>query len=353
MEKNLYEVLGVEKTATSEEIKKAYRNLSKKHHPDLNPDDKESEEKFKEIVVAHEVLFNPEKRKQYDMFGSTKNNQYNNADLWEMAKRKYEEFFGGSFNNYQRQKVLGKTIRIGLELTLEELYSGTTKKIKYKHKPICSDCSGHGGDDKQICHNCNGSGHIQTTIGRGNMIFTQSKLCDICHGSGVIVSNNCKTCSGTGVLEKDNEIEIPISPGVQDGFTFILTGGGDGIKHGDNGDLHVRILTKKHNTFERDNANLILNKDIPYYDLILGTDIYINTIGGKQIKVDIKPLTKPNTTVRLQKHGLPVFNTNLIGDLYIKLNCKYPDELSDFEKEKLIEIKNNETKDREHNNKKK
>lgn len=338
--KDYYEILGVSKDASEDEIKKAYRKLAIKYHPDklANASEKERQEgenKFKEISEAYEVLSNSDKRYQYD--------NGNNLDLDEIFSRFHANPFETFFNNENREKInKGSNIRINLEITIEDAYNGIEKTIKYARYEPCSSCNGTGSKDgkETKCPHCNGSGMISETIqmGPGSFSFSQ-RPCPNCNGSGHIITNPCTNCKGKGVIQNKTTQTIKIPKGISDGMAFAIRGignapiGGKGV----NGDLIVNITVKKNDYFERpDELNLIHRDEVPFNECLLGFTKEYKAIDGSTVTVKAPELTPHGKVFIFKGKGMPhPQNPYIVGDYAVVINYKLPDKLTDEQKKKL------------------
>lgn len=361
--RDYYEVLGVEKTASADEIKKAFRKLALKYHPDKNPGDKEAEEKFKEVAEAYNVLRDTEKRKQYDQFGFAGMNGgggFSGAgmsmdDIFSQFGDIFEGFgfggFGGGFSSAyggsrRRSKPVfkGRDQRLRVELTLKEIVSGTSKKFKVKTDVTCPYCHGSGSSDGQeeTCPNCNGSGveirQQRTILG----VMQTQATCSHCHGEGKIIKNKCPHCHGDGIIPGENIVEINFPAGLEDGMMLQMDGkGGAGRHNGVPGDLHIVIKEIPDERFIRQGTNIIYNLLLTLPQAVLGGPIEVPTIDGRA-KINIAPGTQPGTTLRLKGKGIPEpqgYHRGK-GDEIINISVYIPEELSTPIKEQLKQNKN-------------
>jgi molecular chaperone DnaJ len=354
--RDYYEVLGVEKNATPEELKKAYRKLALQYHPDRNPGDKEAEEKFKEAAEAYDVLSNPEKKARYDQFGMAgMDGAYGQGgmdmnDIFSQFGSIFGDLFGGGFRTGfsgfsgggrgARRVLRGSNLRIKVKLTLEEIDRGCEKKIKVSKYVPCKTCNGTGSKDGKLetCPHCHGSGVVtetkRTILG---MMQTQS-ACPHCGGEGSVVKDKCHDCHGDGIVKSDEIITINIPAGVQDGMQLAMQGQGNAAPRGGiAGDLIVLVEEQEHDTFERQDANLYYNAFITFADAAMGASVEIPTLNGK-VKIKIEPGTPSGRVVRLRGKGLPVVNGYGRGDLLVCLNVWVPKELTREEKKMLEEM---------------
>ena len=340
--KDYYEILGVAKNATADELKKAYRKQAIKFHPDKNPGDKSAEEKFKEAAEAYEILSDDNKRANYDRFGHNAPGGFgggggpsfddifsNFGDIFGGGGGDpFDTFFGGGNRGRQRQTgVPGNNIRIKVSLTLEEIANGVEKKLKIKRYKNCSNCAGSGAKDSnsfQNCSTCGGSGavrRVQQTI-LGQMQTTST--CPTCNGEGKIVTGKCSNCSGEGREYTEDTVTIKIPAGVGEGMQLTLSGNGNaGQRGGRTGDLIVVISELEHNHLQREGNHLLYNLIISYADAVLGTSVEVPTLDGKA-KIKIEPGTPAGKLLRLKGKGLPQVNSYSKGDLIIQVNIFVP-----------------------------
>lgn len=353
--RDYYEVLGVSKNASADELKKAYRKLALQYHPDRNPGDKEAEEKFKEAAEAYDVLSNPDKKARYDQFGHAGvDGAYGQGgmdmnDIFSQFGSIFGDLFGGGgfrgFSGFggggaQRRVMRGSNLRIKVKLTLEEIDHGCEKKIKVSKYVPCKTCGGSGSRDGKLetCPNCHGTGVVtetkRTMLG---MMQTQS-ACPHCGGEGRIVKDKCHDCHGDGIVKSDEIITINIPAGVQDGMQFAVQGQGNAAPRGGvPGDLIVLVEEVEHDVFERQDANLYYNAFITFSEAALGASIEIPTLGGK-VKIKVDAGTPSGRVVRLRGKGLPVVNGYGRGDLLVSLNVWVPKTLNKEEKKMLEEL---------------
>lgn len=353
--RDYYEILGVGKSATEEELKKSYRKLALKYHPDRNPDDKDAEEKFKEAAEAYEVLSNKDKRAKYDQFGHAGVDGQgfggggagmNMDDIFSMFGDIFGGFGGGGFSGGfggqrsrgGRRVNKGSSLRIKVKLSLEDIEKGVEKKIKVNKYVSCKDCSGTGakeGSDTITCTQCSGSGYItqvQRTI-LGNM-QTQS-VCPSCQGEGKIIKDKCTSCHGEGIVKADEIITINIPAGVSDGMQISFPGlGNAGARNGVNGDLIVSVEELPHEEFERDGNNICHQTYITVPESILGTTIEVPTLGGKA-KFKIEQGMTSGKVYRLRGKGLPDVNGYGKGDILVRVDVWIPKSYSKEEKKML------------------
>ena len=353
--RDYYEVLGVSKTATADEIKKAYRQKAIQFHPDKNPGNKEAEEKFKEAAEAYEILSSAEKRQRYDQFGHKGmggnagfgGHDMSMDDIFSMFG---DIFGGGGFGGFGGfgggggrsrgpRQHRGSDLRVKVTLNLNEVLNGVEKKIKVKKYVPCNECKGtgaQGGSSYSTCNTCKGSGHvtrIQNTM-LGQMQTTSA--CPTCNGEGQIITNKCTHCQGEGVVRDEEVISIKIPAGVGEGMQLNVAGKGNaGRRSGINGDLFVIIQEEEHEELIRDGNNLIYNLFVTFPEITLGTTKEIPTVDSK-VKVKIEAGTQPEKTLRLRGKGLPDVNGYGKGDLLVRVHVWIPKKVNSEER-KILE----------------
>ena len=355
--RDYYEVLGVSKSATPEELKKAYRKLALQYHPDRNPGNKEAEEKFKEAAEAYEVLSNPEKRQRYDQFGFAgmggaggySGQGMSMDDIFSQFGDLFADFglgsiFGGGFGGGSRSggtvRERGGNIRVKVKMNLQEIEKGAKKKIKVSKYVTCDHCHGSGSEDgsTDTCPTCKGRGQVVRTV---NSIFGQmqtASTCPTCGGTGKVIKNKCTHCHGDGIVKGEEVIDIDIPAGVGEGMQLTLRGkGGAGPHNGVNGDLYVLIEEEPHPELERDGSNLIYNLFISVPQAILGTEAEVPTVSGK-VRVKIAPGTQSGKILRLRGKGLPVVNGYGNGDLLVYVNVWIPKKVTRDDEKLLQEL---------------
>ncbi len=371
-QKDYYEILGVSKDASDAEIKKAYRKLALKYHPDKNPDDKEAEHKFKEAADAYEVLGDPDKRKRYDQFGhagvgGAQGGGFGGAgggmsmdDIFDQFGDIFGGAFGGGFGQSRgggRRRRKGSNLRIKLELTLEEIATGVEKKVRVNKYGECGKCSGTGAKDGKAlhtCDTCHGSGQVTrvTNTILGQMQATQT--CPTCGGEGQSIKDKCPACNGDGIVRDEEEISLDIPAGVEDGMQLSVKGKGNAAARGGvPGDLLVVIEETPHEYFTREGKNLHYDLYINFADAALGANYEVPLIDGKKAKIKIEEGTQSGKTLRLKGKGLPSVETPGEGDLLVHVNVWTPQKLSKEEKEIIEQFRESENfaPDPSHNDK--
>lgn len=356
-QKDYYELLGVSKSASADELKKAYRKLAVKFHPDKNPGNAEAEAKFKEISQAYEVLKDPQKRATYDQFGHAAFSQGGGGgggmrgggftDPFDIFREVFgggrgggggifEEFFGGGGGG-SGGAAAGADLRYDLDITLREAAEGTEKEIIYRRPVVCDRCGGNGaepGTRKIKCPTCGGSG--QVTSNRGFISFRQ--VCPTCHGSGEILETPCKKCAGEGRVIENSRVKVRIPPGVDNGSRLRSAGKGEaGVGGGPAGDLYVVIHIEEHERFERRGDDLFCEIGIPFTKATLGGTVEVPTLTSRAT-LKIPAGTQSGTTFRLRGHGMPNLRSQAKGDQLVKVSIDVPKKLSAEEKEKLEEF---------------
>jgi len=339
MIKDYYEVLGVDKKVDDPTLKKAYRKLSKKYHPDVTPDDPQAEEKFKEVAEAYDVLSNKEKRQNYDMYGSATGggNPFGGGGNFNMDDI-FNSFFGGGNpfgGGRAQQKRRGGDIRVNIRVTLDDIFKGTHKKIKYKRKEECKTCNTTGGKHNP-CNQCKGRGVVNqihsTPMGR----IQNTVHCPSCGGKGKIITTPCNTCKGQGVNPNEEILEFNIPQGIMDGEVLALRGKGNAIQDGICGDLLVNIIEIPHEKFRRTGLDIHQRINLHYKDLVLGSPAELETLDGK-IRINVKKGTAVGHILRVPNKGLR--RDNQQGDMLIEVWLEIPQNLSEEEKKIISQIK--------------
>ncbi len=356
MKEDLYETLGVSKSASSSEIKKAYRKLAVKFHPDKNPDDPTAEEKFKEIGHAYEILSDDDKRAAYDRYGHSAfeggmggsgggGGFHDPMDIFSQVfggafggGGGFEDLFGGARRGGSRSRVQrGSDLRYDLDITLEEAAKGVEKELEIEKYVSCNTCDGSGsksGSGKQTCSTCGGQGAVAHQTG----IFIQQTTCPTCQGTGSTIKDPCDSCSGTGREQKMDRVSIRIPAGVNDGTRLRSTGNGDaGPAGGPAGDLYVFLEVVPHEVFERDGDTLQCEVPTPFSICTLGGEIAVPTLEGKA-SIKIPAGTQGGTLFRLRDRGVPNLQTGRKGDLLVEIRVEVPTKLNSDQKSKLTEF---------------
>ena len=363
--RDYYEVLGIEKTASQDEIKKAYRKLALKYHPDRNPDNKEAEESFKEAAEAYEVLSNDEKRSKYDRFGHSGmrggqdfhsyqdiNDIFSNfSDIFGGAfggSSIFDDFFGGGRTSSRSQGgrargVPGSDLKLTLKLSLEEIASGVTKKVKLKKHKKCGSCNGTGAEDDDAyvtCSVCNGSGEIRQVSRSVFGQFVNIGVCSNCSGTGKIIKNTCSTCSGDGRIYEEDTVKVNIPAGVTDNSYMTLRGEGNaGKQGGPAGNLIVVFQEAEHEYFERDDDNIIYDLFISYPEAVMGTEVEVPTLNGRA-KLKIEAGIEAGKFLKMREKGIQHLNRHGAGDQLVRVNIHVPKKISSKEKDLLKELQN-------------
>ena len=358
--RDYYEVLGVDKNASEEEIKKAYRKKAIQYHPDKNPGDKEAEEKFKEAAEAYDVLSDPQKRQRYDQFGhagvggASQSGGFGGGMSTEDIFSQFGDIFGGHFGSFGgfggfggqrggRRVNRGSDLRVKVKLSLKDIATGVEKKIKVKKYVACSHCHGtgaEGSDGTKTCDTCKGSG-VVTRI--ANTILGQMQTqttCPTCGGEGKVIVKKCTNCNGEGIVRDEEVITINIPAGVAEGMQLSMNGKGNAARHGGiNGDLLILVEEEPHPELLRDENDLIYNLLLSFPQAALGGSVEVPTVDGK-VKVKIDPGTQPGKVLRLRNKGLPSVNGYGTGDLLVNVSVYVPENLSQSEKDTLNSLEN-------------
>ncbi len=349
--RDYYEVLGVARSASAEEIKKAYRKLAIQYHPDKNPGNSEAEEKFKEAAAAYEVLSNAEKRQNYDRFGHSGPQMGGGGfgggmDMNDIFEQ-FGDIFGGAFGSSssrggQRGGQRGTNIRIKLKLSLEEISDGVTKKIKVNKYSGCSTCHGSGakaGTQPRTCSTCQGSGQVTQITNTFLGQMRTASICPTCQGQGSIITDKCTSCRGEGIERGEEVIEVRIPAGVEEDMQLNMRGKGNaGQRNAPPGDLLIVIEEEEHPLFKRDGQHVFYDLYLNIADAALGTTVEIPTLGGKA-RVKIDEGTQSGKTLRLRGKGLPSVNGGPRGDMFATINVWTPQNLSQEERKMLEGIR--------------
>ena len=351
--KDCYEVLGVEKSATEAEIKSAYRKLAKKYHPDMNPDNKEAEEKFKEVNDAYAILSDPEKRKKFDTYGAAafENGGMGGGGFGGFGGMDFDisdifsgfgDIFGGGFGGGRGARkngpVRGDDLLQRVFISFEEAAFGCKKDVKYTRVCKCNDCSGSGaapGTSPVTCSKCGGTGQINVQQRTPFGVMQTTRACDACGGAGQTIPTPCKSCRGTGLSNVSKELEVNIPAGIDHGQRITLRGmGNEGMRGGPAGDLYISVNVRPHAVFERDGFDIYCEIPITFTDAALGAQISIPTLEGKTT-YDIPEGTQSGTTFTLRGKGIPNINGRGRGDLIFKVVVEVPKSLNEAQKEAL------------------
>jgi molecular chaperone DnaJ len=349
--RDYYEVLGVARSASAEEIKKAYRKLAIQYHPDKNPGNSEAEEKFKEAAAAYEVLSNAEKRQNYDRFGHSGPQMGGGGfgggmDMNDIFEQ-FGDIFGGAFGSSssrggQRGGQRGTNIRIKLKLSLEEISDGVTKKLKVNKYSGCSTCHGSGakaGTQPRTCSTCQGSGQVTQITNTFLGQMRTASICPTCQGQGSIITDKCTSCRGEGIERGEEVIEVRIPAGVEEDMQLNMRGKGNaGQRNAPPGDLLIVIEEEEHPLFKRDGQHVFYDLYLNIADAALGTNVEIPTLGGKA-RVKIDEGTQSGKTLRLRGKGLPSVNGGPRGDMFATINVWTPQNLSQEERKMLEGIR--------------
>jgi molecular chaperone DnaJ len=351
--RDYYEILGVSKGASDDEIKKSYRKLAMKFHPDRNPNDKEAEAKFKEATEAYEVLKDAQKRAAYDNYGHAGANGqggfggghgggfegFDFSDIFGNFSDIFGDFGGGGASRKRSAASRGSDVRYNVEISLKEAFEGVTKNISFKIAASCADCKGNGSADgaqAQNCPNCKGSGKVRAQQG----FFIVERTCGNCAGTGSVIKNKCKTCGGEGRVNKDKKLAVKIPAGVDDGNRVRISGEGEaGQRGGSTGDLYVFVSVKKHQIFNRDNDDIFIEIPLKFTTAALGGSIEVPIIDGSKAQLKIPEGTQTNQQFRLKGKGMTVINSGgRRGDMMVKVILETPVKLSKEERDLLSKL---------------
>lgn len=348
MNKDYYNILEVDKNATKDEIKKAYRKLSKKYHPDVSKE-VESEAKFKEVSEAYDILSNDEKKDNYDRYGTSDGPSggfggfggfgggFNMEDIFGQ--------FGNIFGNKgrgrnQNNKKKGSDLRIKVSLNIHDIINGVVKNLKYKRQAKCEPCNGKGGNDVKKCTTCKGSGEIVTEQNSPFGIIQQSHSCNSCNGTGEEVLNKCNYCNGLGTQVKEQSVEVEIPKGVGNGMQMKMSGFGNYIRSGEDGDLIIIFDEIRDSYFRRDAGNIIIDKEISIIDATIGAVIVVKTPRG-DVNITIEAGTQVGKVIRVNGKGIEDINYGM-GSLIINIIIKIPKSITEEEKNILTNLRNSE-----------
>ena len=350
--RDYYEVLGIQKGASEDEIKRAYKKLARKYHPDMNPGDKEAEEKFKEVNEANEVLSDPTKKARYDQFGfaGVDPNYGAGGGGWGDGAAGFDfgdlgdifgSFFGGGFGGAQQRRngpQRGESIRMSVSVSFTEAAFGCDKDVALERSEQCPSCHGNGcaeGTTPEICPECRGSGTVQVRRQTPMGVFATTATCTKCGGSGKIIHQPCAECHGNGRVHKRRTVKVSIPAGIDNGQTISLRGQGHAGKNGGpNGDLLITVMVKPHDLFRRDGTSVFCEAPITFTQAVLGAELEIPTIDGK-VKYTIPEGTQTGTVFRLRGKGIPVLNGRGRGDQYVTVTIETPRNLNKEQKDAL------------------
>lgn len=357
--RDFYEVLGVDRGASDDEIKKAYRKMAKKYHPDLNPGDKEAEAKFKEVNEAYEVLSDSGKRARYDQFGHAGVDpnygaggagggygfeggfQGDFGDLGDI----FSSIFGGGFDGGRRRDPnaprRGSDTSANVNISFEEAAKGCKKTIKVTKIETCTDCGGSGaekGTTAKTCPGCHGTGQIKVSQRTPFGIMQTQRVCDQCRGSGKIIDHPCRTCAGKGKVRRQRDVEVSVPAGIDDGQVLTMRGAGDaGTNGGPSGDLQINVTVRPHPLFERRGFDVYCEIPITFVQAALGAEIVVPTLDGK-VSMKVREGTQPGDEFKLKGKGINRIGSAVRGDQYVKVNIEVPRDLNDKQKQQLREF---------------
>ena len=357
--RDYYEVLGVSKGASDDEIKKAYRKMAKQYHPDLNPDDKTAEAKFKEVGEAYEVLSDKQKRARYDQFGhagvdpsygagagGARYQQYGTGDFGDFSDIFGDIFSGFGFGGSTRTRnpngpIRGNDVQVRIQLSFMEAVKGCKKEIPVQRLERCTECSGTGaksGTTPETCPECGGSGQVRVQQRSPFGVIQTVKACSRCGGKGKVINDPCKACNGMGRVRHSRKITVDIPAGIDNGQTFVVRGQGDeGTNGGPTGDLNVTVMVKDDPIFQREGFDIWVDVPVTYAQAVLGDEVVVPTIDGK-VSYNIPEGTQPGTTFRLRNKGIQYVNNRGRGDQYVRVNIEVPTNLSSKQKDMLREF---------------
>lgn len=347
MAKDLYEILGVAREASENDLKKAFRDLAKQYHPDRNPGDEEAEQTFKEINLAYEILKDPEKRAAYDRYGhaafdnSGGGGQAGGFDFGSGFADIFDEMFGefmGGGRCGRGANMRGSDLRYNLEISLEDAFGGRSAEIRVPTAVSCESCDGsgaEGGAQPVSCPTCHGAGKIRSQQG----FFTVERTCPGCRGAGQVIDKPCQSCNGTGRTQKEKALSVKIPPGVEDGTRIRLSGEGEaGMNGAPAGDLYIFLSVSPHRLFQRDQADIFCKVPMSMTAAALGGTVEVPTIDGGKAKVNVPPGTQTGQQFRLRSKGMSVLNTRQRGDMYVEARIETPVNLSRKQRELLQEF---------------
>ena len=352
MSQDFYEMLGCSRTASPDDIKKAYRKLAMEHHPDRNQGNKDAEKKFKELSHAYDILKDPDKRAAYDRYGAAAfegghgpggpggmNGQ--GFDFGSVFGDIFDEMFNGGRGGGRpggRGDMRGQDLRFNLEITLEQAYGGTEATVRVPSSVACEVCHGSGaeaGSKPHQCPTCKGHGRLRAQQG----FFTVERACHTCHGAGQVIDKPCKSCAGQGRVRREKTLKVNIPAGVEDGTRIRLTGEGEaGTRGGPAGDLYVFLSVRRHQMFEREGADVHCRVPISMVQATLGGNIEVPTLDGKAARINIPAGAQAGHQFRLRAKGMPIVRSTQRGDMYIEINVETPTNLTAKQKELLKEF---------------
>jgi molecular chaperone DnaJ len=351
MSQDYYELLGVSRTASADDIKKAFRKLAMQHHPDRNPGDKEAERKFKDVNHAYDILKDAEKRAAYDRYGPAAfeggmgpggpGGPFGGAqgfDFGSVFGDIFEEMFGAGGQRRGRADTRGQDLRFNLEITLEQAYAGTEATVRVPTSVACEACKGSGaepGSKPQQCPTCQGRGRLRAQQG----FFTVERTCHACHGAGQVIDKPCRACAGQGRTRREKTLKVNIPAGVEDGTRIRLSGEGEaGARGGPAGDLYVFLSVRRHQLFEREGADVHCRVPISMVQATLGGSIEVPTLDGKMARINVPAGAQNGHQFRLRGKGMPIVRSTQRGDMYIEINVETPTNLTPKQKELLKEF---------------
>lgn len=352
MKRDCYEVLGVSRSSSLDEIKKAYRKLAIQFHPDKNPNNKEAEEKFKEAAESYSILSDPDNRAKYDQFGHA---AFQNggrggfegfsdfSGFEDLFGDIFSSFFGGSSGGKRSKGKAGRDLRYDLEITFEEAVFGAQKEVEIPKRVTCDSCAGSGARDgsaPESCKECQGAGQIRVQQG----FFTISRTCGRCSGSGQTIANPCRTCGGSGLKTAQSKISVKIPAGIDEGQRLKLRGEGEaGTAGGPPGDLYVQIAIQQHSIFQRQESEIVCEVPISYTTAVLGSEIEVPTLEG-MMKLKIPAGTESGKIFRLKNRGVQILGSNRRGDQHVRVSVQIPKKITEEYRqilEKLKEVEKN------------